>query len=40
MTVARMERDGKYGAKPLPGRRLRFDSEASQALIERYLSDG
>jgi GNAT superfamily N-acetyltransferase len=29
----------KYGAKPLPGRRLHFDTEASQALIERYLSD-
>jgi GNAT superfamily N-acetyltransferase len=29
----------KYGAKPLPGRRLHFDTQASQALIERYLSD-
>jgi GNAT superfamily N-acetyltransferase len=29
----------KYGAKPLPGRRLHFDAEASRALIERYLSD-
>jgi GNAT superfamily N-acetyltransferase len=28
----------KYGAKPLPGRRLHFDTEASKALIERYLS--
>ncbi|MDR1213324.1 MAG: GNAT family N-acetyltransferase [Propionibacteriaceae bacterium] len=29
----------KYGAKPLPGRRLHFDSLASQVLIERYLGD-
>ncbi|MDR3106619.1 MAG: hypothetical protein LBU05_00225 [Bifidobacteriaceae bacterium] len=27
----------KYGAKPLPGRRLYFDCQASQALIGRYL---
>ena len=29
----------KYGAKPLPGRKLMFDTKATKDLIRKYLGD-